>query len=56
MLEESIKSYTYSTPASGTVLVYRETKHRTKDLNVPFIFGSISAIVFIIHTKVSMAV
>lgn len=56
MLEKSIKSHAYSTPASGTVLVYRETKHRTKDLNVPFIFGSISAIVFIIHTKFSMVV
>lgn len=56
MLEKSIKSHAYSTPASGTVLVYRETKHRTKDLNVPFIFGSISAIVFIIHTKFSMVI
>lgn len=51
MLGKSIKSHAYSTPALGTVLVYRETKLRTKDLNVPFIFGSMSAIVFIIHTK-----
>lgn len=53
---KSVKSHAYSTPASGTVLVYRETKLRTKDLNVLFIFGSMSAIVFIIHTKFSIVV